>query len=49
MKAILLVSIMTVSGYFGASAVKSTNSEGDAINGKWSHQCVDPRAINRQP
>jgi len=49
MKAIILASIMTVSGYFGASAVKSTNSEGYAINGKWSQQCMDPRAINRQP
>ncbi|MFM7639839.1 MAG: DUF2147 domain-containing protein [Bacteroidota bacterium] len=38
MKAILLASIITVSGYFGASAVKSTNSEGDAINGKWLNQ-----------
>lgn len=48
MKAILLASIMMVRLYFGASAVKSTNSEGDAINGKWLNQCLDPRAINGQ-
>ncbi|MFM2229417.1 MAG: hypothetical protein RL607_675 [Bacteroidota bacterium] len=38
MKALLLASIMTATSFFGASAVKTASTEGDAINGKWLNQ-----------